>query len=96
MEAFQGAAGLEVPGVGMRGGLGRTILTAFLILAIGPLSVVSWYASTRHRQNIQEEVTGKLVALAALKEAQMSRWLEEQSAALDDPQLQDAVLRAAG
>ncbi len=40
MEAFQGAAGLEVPGVGMRGGLGRTILTAFLILAIVPLSVV--------------------------------------------------------
>ncbi len=96
MEAFQGAAGLEVPGVGMRGGLGRTILTAFLILAIVPLSVVSWYASTRHRQNIQEEVTGKLVALAALKEAQITRWLEEQSAALDDPQLQDAILRAAG
>ncbi len=96
MEAFQGAAGLEVPGVGMRGGLGRTILTAFLILAIVPLSVVSWYASTRHRQNIQEEVTGKLVTIAALKEAQITRWLEEQSAALDDPELREAIFRAAG
>ncbi len=96
MEAFQGAAGLEVPGVGMRGGLGRTILTAFLILAIVPLSVVSWYASNRHRQNIQEEVTGKLVTIAALKEAQITRWLEEQSVGLGDPELHSAVLRAAG
>lgn len=96
MEAFQGAAGLEVPGVGMRGGLGRTILTAFLILAIVPLSVVSWYASSRHRQNIQEEVTGKLVTIAALKEAQITRWLEEQSVALNAPELQGAILHAAG
>ncbi|MGB9870642.1 MAG: ATP-binding protein [Anaerolineae bacterium] len=96
MEAFPGAAGLEVPGVGMRGGLGRTILTAFLILAIVPLSVVSWYASTRHRENIQEEVTGKLVTIAALKEAQITRWLEEQAVALDDPELREAIFRAAG
>ncbi|MCS7177759.1 MAG: ATP-binding protein [Anaerolineae bacterium] len=95
MEAFQGAAGLEVPGVGMRGGLGRTILTAFLILAIVPLSLVSWYASTRHRQNIQEEVSGKLVTIAALKEAQITRWLEEQATALADPDLQAAIRQAA-
>jgi len=96
MEAFQGAAGLEVPGVGMRGGLGRTILTAFLVLAIVPLSVVSWYASTRHRQNIQEEVTGKLVTIAALKEAQMTRWLEEQTSILDAPDFQATVLQVTG
>lgn len=94
MEAFQGAAGLDVPGVGMRGGLGRTILTALLVLAIVPLSGISWYASTRHRQNIQEEVTGKLVTIAALKEAQITRWLEEEAAALADPALQTAVLQA--
>ncbi len=94
MEAFQGAAGLEVPGVGMRGGLGRTILTAFLALAIIPLSVVSWYASTRHRQNIQQEVTGKLVTIAALKEAQIARWLEEQAAILADADLEEAILES--
>jgi signal transduction histidine kinase len=31
----------------MRGGLGRTLLTAFLLLAIGPLSLVSLYAINR-------------------------------------------------
>lgn len=78
----------------MRGGLGRTILTAFLVLAILPLSIVSWYASTRHRQNIQEEVTDKLVTIAALKEAQMSRWVETHAAVLSDPELVVRILSA--
>lgn len=34
----------------MRGGLGRTLLTAFLLLAIGPLSLVSLYAINRSSQ----------------------------------------------
>lgn len=76
----------EVPSVGMRGGLGRTILTAFLILAILPLSIVSWYSSARGRLNIQEEVIGKLTSIAALKEAQISRWTEEWAATLTDPE----------
>ncbi len=41
-------------------------------------------------------MTRKLVTIAALKEAQMTRWLEEQSAALDNPELRKAVLRATG
>ncbi|RME34566.1 MAG: HAMP domain-containing protein, partial [Thermoflexia bacterium] len=79
----------------MRGGLGRTILTAFLVLAILPLSIVSWYASTRHRQNIQEEVTDKLVTIAALKEAQISRWVETYVTALTNPELVGQILTAA-
>ncbi len=94
MEAFQGTTGISVPGVGMRGGLGRTILTAFLVLAILPLSIVSWYASNRHRQNIQEAVTDKLVTIAALKETQMSRWVEGHVAALSTPELTAEVLDA--
>jgi signal transduction histidine kinase len=62
----------------MRGGLGRTLLTALLVLAILPLSVVSWYASTRNRLIIQAEITAKLASIAALKEAQISRWVDEQ------------------
>ncbi len=31
----------------MRGGLGRTLLTAFLLLALGPLSAMSVYAINR-------------------------------------------------
>ncbi|MCR4407227.1 MAG: ATP-binding protein [Anaerolineae bacterium] len=88
----------EVPGVGMRGGLGRTLLTAFLALAILPLSIVSWYAIDRSRLNIQEEVTRKLASIAALKEVQLSRWAEEQAAVLSAPdfraQIQEAMREA--
>ncbi len=38
----------------MRGGLGRTLLTVFLVLTIGPLSLVSFYAITRTRQEIEQ------------------------------------------
>lgn len=37
----------------MRGGLGRTLLTVFLILTIGPLSLVSFFAITRTRHEIE-------------------------------------------
>jgi len=86
MGASRTEAGLEVPGVGMRGGLGRTLLTAFLCMTIVPLSLVSWYAAQRSRLNIQEEVTGKLTSIAALKEAQISRWVEGQAAVLAAPE----------
>ncbi|HEC34414.1 MAG TPA: hypothetical protein ENI37_06830, partial [Chloroflexi bacterium] len=85
MGTSQVATGLEVPSVGMRGGLGRTLLTAFLVLTILPLSIVSWYATNRSRLNIQEEVTGKLASIAALKEAQIFRWMEEQAVVLVRP-----------
>lgn len=84
----------EVPGVGMRGGLGRTLLTAFLALAILPLSIVSWYAIDRSRVNIQEEVTRKLASIAALKEAQLSRWAEEQAAVLSASDFRTQVREA--
>ncbi|HEY75722.1 MAG TPA: HAMP domain-containing protein [Thermoflexia bacterium] len=57
--------------------MGRTLLTAFLLLAILPLSVVSWYATNRSRLNIQHQVTEKLLSIAALKEVQVARWIEE-------------------
>jgi len=50
----------QIPTTGMRGGLGKTLLTAFLILAIVPLSTISWYATQRERHDIQREVTAKL------------------------------------
>jgi signal transduction histidine kinase/HAMP domain-containing protein len=62
----------------MRGGLGRTLLTAFLIMAILPLSAVSWYATDRSRANIQEQIVEKLASVSAFDEALMLRWLEEQ------------------
>ncbi|MGB0387957.1 MAG: HAMP domain-containing protein [Ardenticatenaceae bacterium] len=48
----------------MRGGLGRTLLTAFLLLALGPLSVMSVYTISRtHAESNQQQE--QLVALLA-------------------------------
>jgi signal transduction histidine kinase len=62
----------------MRGGLGRTLLTAFLILAIVPLSAISWYATVRERSDIQREITAKLSAV----EVQGHQWGERRIASL--------------
>ncbi|MBN1811472.1 MAG: GAF domain-containing protein [Anaerolineae bacterium] len=67
-----------LPTTGMRGGLGRTLLTAFLILAIVPLSAISWYATVRERHDIQREVTAKLAAV----EVQGHQWVERRVASL--------------
>ncbi len=66
---------VRLPTIGMRGGLGRTLLTAFLVLAILPLSAVSWYAITRERHDIQREVTAKLSSVAAMMETQVRQWV---------------------
>jgi signal transduction histidine kinase/HAMP domain-containing protein len=66
----------RLPTTGMRGGLGRTLLTAFLILAIVPLSTISWYATQRERRDIQSEVTAKLSSAAAMMEAQVRQWVK--------------------
>jgi signal transduction histidine kinase/HAMP domain-containing protein len=58
----------------MRGGLGRTLLTAFLVMAIVPLSSLSWYATRRERRDIQREVTAKLSSVATMMEAQVGQW----------------------
>jgi signal transduction histidine kinase len=59
----------------MRGGLGRTLLTAFLVLAIVPLSTATWYATQRERQDIQREVTAKLSSVSAMMETQVRQWV---------------------
>jgi len=66
----------------MRGGLGKTLLTAFLILAIVPLSTVTWYATQRERNDIQREVTAKLSSVAAMMEAQVRQCVESRIADL--------------
>ena len=72
----------QIPTVGMRGGLGRTLLTAFLILAILPLSAISWYAITRERHATQRQVTARLSSVAATMEMQVSQWVQDRVAAL--------------
>jgi len=71
-----------LPTTGMRGGLGKNLLTAFLILAILPLIATSWYATTRERRDIKREVTAKLSLTAAMMEGQIQQWIERRIAAL--------------
>ncbi|MCX7680416.1 MAG: ATP-binding protein [Anaerolineae bacterium] len=72
----------RIPTTGMRGGLGRTLLTAFLVLAIVPLSTITWYATRREHYDIQREVTAKLSSVAVLTETYVRRWVEDHSGAL--------------
>jgi signal transduction histidine kinase len=68
----------SVPSAGMRGGLGRTLLTALLLLSIVPLGLISLVAATRGRDNLQRELEEKLNAVAVLTESQIHSWVDHQ------------------
>jgi len=73
-----------VPTTGMRGGLGRTLLTAFLILTILPLALIGWYASRQNRQNLQAAVIQKLRAIATLQVEILRReWIDDSGAVVE-------------
>ncbi len=76
MATPESTKGPRVPTTGMRGGLGRTLLTAFLLLAIVPLSAISWYATRRERRDLRREVIAKLSSVAVLTESQIQCWGE--------------------
>ena len=59
----------------MRGGLGRTLLSAFLLLTIVPLAVISFLAISWVRRDLREEVVTRLTAVARLKEAEIEAWM---------------------
>jgi signal transduction histidine kinase/HAMP domain-containing protein len=81
---------------GMRGGLGRTLLSAFLVLAIVPMSTISFIAVNRIRQDMRQELTTKLTAVTTLKEAQIQQWMAERSRSLtvlsNKPDVQQAAI----
>jgi signal transduction histidine kinase len=60
----------------MRGGLGRTLLTAFLILTILPLAVIGSYAARQNQRNLEDQVTTRLLSVVALKGHAFDQWLE--------------------
>lgn len=64
------------PTPGMRGGLGRTLLTAFLILTILPLAVIGGYATQQNRRHMEHEAASRLVAVAFLRGEALLRWVE--------------------
>jgi len=68
----------------MRGGLGRTLLTAFLLLAIVPLGLVGYEAFSQVRSDRQRWTADRLAAAADLREAQLRDWLRNRTASLDN------------
>ena len=84
------------PTTGMQGGLGRTLLAAFLVLAIVPMSTISFIAVDRTRQDMRQELTARLTAVTTLKEAQIQQWIAERSRSLavlsSKPDVQQAAI----
>ncbi len=75
----------------MRGGLGRTLLTAFLILTIVPVALIGWYAVWQNRRSLEDEVLQKLQAVATLEARALSTWWEMQQAFLTTDTLASAA-----
>ncbi len=73
----------SVPTTGMRGGLGRTLLTAFLLLAIGPLSLVGYVAFSQVHADRQRGTVDRLSAAADLREAQLREWVHARASSVE-------------
>jgi signal transduction histidine kinase len=60
----------------MRGGLGKTLLIAFLLLAITPLSFLALLTYNRIQHDAQQELVASLDTMVALKQAHLLNWVE--------------------
>jgi signal transduction histidine kinase len=78
-EAHRWSGGVQEPGslraMGMRGGLGKTLLIAFLLLTILPLSLLAFLTYNQIQEDTRAKVLSSLEAMAALKEAHVADWL---------------------
>ena len=64
-----------VPTLGMRGGLGKTLLIAFLLLTIVPLSLLAVLTYNQIRHDTRHKLVTSLETMAALKEAHLLDWV---------------------
>lgn len=60
----------------MRGGLGKTLLIAFLLLAIVPLSFLALVTYHQVQRDIQQRLLASLGTVAAFQEAHLVDWVE--------------------
>ena len=67
----------------MRGGLGRTLLSAFLLLTIVPLAAISFLAVNWARRDLRQEVSAKLATVAQRKETEIEAWTASLTIQLD-------------
>ncbi len=64
-----------LPTVGMRGGLGKTLLIAFLLLTIVPLSLLAFLTYTQIQRETRQKIVASLETTVALKEAHLMDWV---------------------
>jgi signal transduction histidine kinase/HAMP domain-containing protein len=84
MSDYSSSPGGQVQTItGMRGGLGRTLLSAFLLLTIVPLAAISFLAVNWARRDLRQEVAAKLAAVAWQKEAEINAWTTTLTIQLD-------------
>ncbi len=67
---------LAIPTTGMRGGLGRILLSAFLLMVILPLSLISLYTLKSTREWVEASAEQRLEAVAMLKAQTIDAWVE--------------------
>ena len=83
MAPSHGEEPLSVPTTGMRGGLGRRLLTALLVMTIGPLSALSWYAARSGRRDVQRHVMDRLTTVATATELRVRDWVDSRVRAVE-------------
>jgi signal transduction histidine kinase/HAMP domain-containing protein len=64
------------PSLGLRGGLGKTLLLAFLLLAIVPLSFLALLIYHQIQRDTGQKLMLSLETVVALKEARLVDWVE--------------------
>jgi len=63
---------------GLRGGLGRNLLTAFLLLTLVPLGANAWLVVNHTNHEMRQATQDRLSAIVTLKTAQIDGWLAGQ------------------
>lgn len=63
------------PPLGLRGGLGQSLLIAFLLLAIVPLSLLAVFTYNQIQRDTRQRLVVSLEEMAALKGAYLEDWL---------------------
>lgn len=64
------------PDLGLRGGLGKTLLTAFLLLTILPLSLLAFVTYNQIQRDTHSKSIASLETMVSLKEAYVTDWVE--------------------
>lgn len=64
-----------VPSLGMRGGLGKNLLIAFLLLAIVPLGLLALFTNNQIQHDTRQKLVASLETMLALKDAHLMNWV---------------------